>query len=129
MLNDLKIRNGHMTPDFDSKIFEYDVRVSDVLSLIMDYDTNVGNTVTIYGNENLGNGKSNVFVECFDGSNVTTYTLKVINDQTKNVSNMIDTKELVEVDKPNIITDNITPIMGFVTVLTIILLYSIIFRK
>lgn len=130
MLNDLKIKNGHMVPSFDSKVFEYNVEVSDVLSLIMDYDTDINNTVTIYGNENIGLGHSKVIIECSDSNTVTTYTLNVNNSSSKSVSNIDNAYELIEVNTiGSKIKDNITPIIGIVTILTLILLFKIIFRK
>ena len=99
MLNNLKILNGSITPVFDSSIKDYEVEVSDtVISLVMEYDTDENNSITIYGNHNLSIGENHVLVEVYDGTNVNTYTLTVY----KGISSTINeqsTYEKIEVSE------------------------------
>ena len=129
MLNDLRILNGSITPVFDSSIKDYEVEVSDtVISLVMEYDTDDSNHVTIYGNDNLSTGENHILIEVYDGNIVNTYTLTVY----KGLSNTINeqnTFEKIEVSER--VYDN-SIIHGCIiigTIIIIFMLYKIIFRK
>ena len=130
MLEKLVIRNGSMTPAFNSEILEYNVEVNDAISLIMDYEISENATITVYGNDNLSGGENHVLVEIYDGSKVTTYTLNVNNNMTEAASAFNDTYEKVEVNPIKDFTyDAITPFISCICFLTIILLYIVLFRK
>ena len=129
MLNNLKILNGSITPVFDSSIKDYDVEVSDtVISLVMEYDTDENNSITIYGNDNLSIGENHVLIEVYDGTNVNTYTLTVY----KGISSTINeqsTYEKIEVSEKVYDNSVIQYCIIFGTIIVIFMLYKIIFRK
>ena len=128
MLNDLKILNGSLFPTFSPNVYDYDVEVEDAISLIMEY--NCDYPVTIYGNENLGEGESHVLLEIFDGTKVNTYTLVVNNKSTEEVANFINTSTKVEVNvHSEVFNDIITPLISVVCFMTIVILFCLIFHK
>jgi len=128
MLNNLEILNGSITPVFDSNIKDYEVEVSDTtISLVMQYDTDENNKITIYGNDNLLNGENHVLIEVYDGNNVNTYTLTVYKG-LKDVSTKINENVKIEVVGKEYNNTVIQCSIIIFTIIVIILLYRLIFK-
>ena len=128
MLNNLEILNGSITPVFDSNIKDYEVEVSDTtISLVMQYDTDENNKITIYGNDNLLNGENHVLIEVYDGNKVNTYTLTVYKG-LKDVSTKINENVKIEVVGKEYNNTVIQYSIIIFTIIIIILLYRLIFK-
>ena len=128
MLNNLEILNGSITPVFDSSIKDYEVEVSDTtISLVMQYDTDENNKITIYGNDNLLNGENHVLIEVYDGNKVNTYTLTVYKG-LKDVSTKINENVKIEVVGKEYNNTVIQYSIIIFTIIIIILLYRLIFK-
>ena len=128
MLNNLEILNGSITPVFDSSIKDYEVEVSDTtISLVMQYDTDEDNQITIYGNDNLLNGENHVLIEVYDGNKVNTYTLTVYKG-LKDVSTKINENVKIEVVGKEYNNTVIQYSIIIFTIIIIILLYRLIFK-
>ena len=131
MLNSLEVVNGSISPTFRKDVFEYDVNISDeVLSLVLDYEAPLGATVTIYGNDYLTDGENHVIIEVYEDE-LVTYMLNVMKESSKEVFSDLNTYAKVEVgaDDNSHFNNLITPSIAIVCFLTIVTLFSIIFKK
>lgn len=130
MLNNLKVVNGSITPEFNSEIFEYDVEVEDtVISLVLDYEVDKDATVTVYGNNFLTKGENHVLIEVFKDK-LYTYTLVVNKEETKEIIGEVSNGEKIEVSlKNDILSDLLLPGIIGICFLTIVALFCVIFRK
>lgn len=127
MLNNLKITNGTLNREFDPNIFEYEVSISDsTIFLMLEYETCETCDITIYGNEYITSGESNVLIEIFD-KELVTYTLKVNKASSIPVMNYEDLAKL-EVPVRDM-RSIMGPIIGVIAFILIIILYCIIFHK
>ncbi len=128
MLNNLEILNGSIQPVFESSIYNYEVQVADTaFSLVMEYDTDKENKVTIYGNDNLRSGENHVLIEVYDGVSVKTYTL-IVYKGTKDVLTKEKTYEKIEVTGKTYDNSAIRISIVIGTIIIILLLYKLIFR-
>lgn len=130
MLNNLEVVNGSISPEFKSDIFEYQVEVeNDVLALVLDYDAPKNATITVYGNDYLTDGENHVIIEVYENE-LVTYTLTVYKEESQTVAGIENTYEKVEISaNDSWAKDLITPGIGIVCFMTIIMLFCIIFRK
>ena len=88
MLNNLEIKNGSISPEFDSNITNYEVHVSDAaICLVMEFETDEENEIVVYGNDFLLEGENHVLIDVFDGKNVQTYNLTVYKGTESVISN------------------------------------------
>ena len=128
MLNNLEILNGSITPVFDSSIKDYEVEVSDTtISLVMQYDTDEDNQITIYGNDNLLNGENHVLIEVYDGNKVNTYTLTVYKG-LKNTIEEYNNNFKIEVVGKKYDNTIIQYSIVITTIVIIFILYRLIFK-
>ena len=120
MLKNLEILNGNIT--------NYEVEVNDtVISLVMQYETDENNEVSIYGNDNLLSGENHVLIEVYDGNEVKTYTLTVYKG-IENTSNTLNENIRIEVTGKKYNNSIIQFSIIVVTIIIIIGLYRLIFK-
>ena len=128
MLNNLEILNGSITPVFNSILKNYEVHVDDtVISLVMQYDTDNSNKVTIYGNDNLLNGENHVLIEVYDGNKLDTYTLTVYKG-LESVSEEYNENIRIEVTGKEYDNTMIQYSIIIVTIIVLLLIYKLFFR-
>ena len=128
MLTNLVVKNGSMTPPFNSSINTYEVMVDDTaISLVLDYEVDNNNEVTVYGNSNLTSGENNILIEVYDGMKVNTYTLKVFKGLKETITVNEENKEF-EIIKPTYDNSMIQILIIIIMITIIFLLYRLIFN-
>lgn len=130
MLNSLEVVNGSISPEFKPDVFEYTVNVSDeVLALVLNCKAEEGATITVYGNDYLTAGENHVIVEVYKDE-LFTYTLTVYKTESDEVMNIYNEAQALEVKQNDPWYQNfIIPIISISCFITIITLFSIIFKK
>lgn len=127
MLNNLKILNGSITPNFESSIYNYEVVVNDtVFSLLFEYDVPENAAVTIYGNDNLKGGENHVLLEFYDGNQVKEYIFKVLKKEISQTFKEIEPNIKVNEYNKNQTFIGIT--IFLTCIIIIIFLYYLIFK-
>ena len=130
MLNSLEVVNGSISPEFKPDVFEYTVNVSDeVLALVLNCKADEGATITVYGNDYLTEGENHVIIEVYKDE-LITYTLTVYKSEETEVVDMYTNAQVLEVSQDSPwYEDYIIPIISICCFITIITLFSIIFKK
>lgn len=85
-LKELNVKNGEMSPKFDSDKLEYDVKVSGKVDKleIEAIPFEISTKVDILGNSNLKEGENSVLIKLTDKNNFTqVYTLNVTKESSK----------------------------------------------
>ena len=122
------VKNGSMTPPFNSSINTYEVMVDDTaISLVLDYEVDNNNEVTVYGNSNLTSGENNILIEVYDGIKVNTYTLKVFKG-LKETTIVNDEPQEFEIIKPTYDNSMIQILIIIIMIVIIFLFYRLIFN-
>ena len=129
MLNSLEVVNGSISPEFKPDVFEYTVNVSDeVLALVLNCKAEEDATITVYGNDYLTEGENHVIVEVYKDE-LFTYTLAVYKAESDEVMNIYNDAQALEVKHNEPWYQNfIIPIISIGCFITIITLFSIIFK-
>ena len=130
MLEDLKILNGSISPDFKSNVYEYEVVVDNTtFSLLINYQISNDKTIVIYGNDNLTEGQNHVLIEICDGKTVETYTLNVFKEETKSAASYEEFDSIEVPIENTLLKDITTPGIFGIGFLIIIILFCIIFKR
>lgn len=101
MLLNLEILNGNLSPYFDIFVDTYTIRIDkSVNNLELNYEVEEGFNVEVINNENLKEGENLVYIEVFNETSKSTYTLEVYKEEAKEVINYDDAIKAIEVQKP-----------------------------
>lgn len=129
MINDLQILNGNLELKFNPYTYEYTVKVdSDIESLEFSYNLEPDCYINIRNNT-LDNKENTVYVDIYNIDNTITYTFLVTKDTENSVSGIDDYKKSLEIVNNESINILYVQCLGIGLVLTIIILFSIIFRR
>ena len=127
MLNDLKIINGVLSPEFDIYNNIYSVNIDEnVDKLVIEYDVDSDYIVNIIDNESLVPGNNEVYLQVIKDNEINTYTLLVYKEETDTVVNYDYLLEPLEVKKelPSYVAPLIIGCCSFVILLVFILLFK-----
>lgn len=127
MLNDLKIINGVLSPEFDIYNNIYSVNIDeDVDKLVIEYDVDSDYIVNIIDNESLVPGNNEVYLQVIKDNEINTYTLLVYKEETDTVVNYDYLLEPLEVKEelPSYVAPLIIGCCSFVILLVFILLFK-----
>ena len=127
MLNDLKIINGVLSPEFDIYNNIYSVNIDeDVDKLVIEYDVDSDYMVNIIDNESLVPGNNEVYLQVIKDNEINTYTLLVYKEETDTVVNYDYLLEPLEVKEelPSYVAPLIIGCCFFVILLVFILLFK-----
>ncbi len=128
MLEDLRILNGTMTPEFDIYNNIYSVDVDEkVTSLVIEYDIEDGYTVNIIDNNDFTAGNNTVYLQIIKDKVIDTYTLLVYKENAKEVINYELYKEPLEVEEK--LPEYVLPTIIGSCIFIIIIFFIIIFKK
>lgn len=128
MLEDLRILNGTMTPEFDIYNNIYSVDVDEkVTSLVIEYDIEDDYTVNIIDNNNFTSGENTVYIQIIKDKVIETYTLLVFKENAKEVINYDLYIEPLEVEKK--LPEYVLPTIIGSCIFIIIIFFIIIFKK
>ena len=128
MLEDLRILNGTMTPEFDIYNNIYSVDVDEkVTSLVIEYDIEDDYTVDIIDNNNFTSGENTVYIQIIKDKVIETYTLLVYKENAKEVINYELYKEPLEVEEK--LPEYVLPSIIGSCIFIIIIFFIIIFKK
>ena len=128
MLEDLRILNGTMTPEFDIYNNIYSVDVDEkVTSLVIEYDIEDGYTVNIIDNNDFTAGNNTVYLQIIKDKVIDTYTLLVYKENAKEVINYDLYTEPLEVEKK--LPEYVLPTLIGSCIFIIIIFFIIIFKK
>ena len=128
MLEDLRILNGTMTPEFDIYNNIYSVDVDEkVTSLVIEYDIEDGYTVNIIDNNDFTAGNNTVYLQIIKDKVIDTYTLLVYKENAKEVINYELYKEPLEVEEK--LPEYVLPSIIGSCIFIIIIFFIIIFKK
>lgn len=128
MLEDLRILNGTMTPEFDIYNNIYSVDVDEkVTSLVIEYDIEDDYTVNIIDNNNFTSGENTVYIQIIKDKVIETYTLLVYKENAKEVINYELYKEPLEVEEK--LPEYVLPSIIGSCIFIIIIFFIIIFKK
>lgn len=124
MLKDLEVTPGVLVPEFNEKVFEYEVDVDESTSFLdINYESDY--PVTIYGNSDFTPGDNHVLIEVFN-EKVYTYTIKVNKEKTENVFKTVQKVE----DKVNPVwQDVLAPGIAVICFVSIVIIFCIIFKR
>ena len=129
MINDLQILNGNLELKFNPYTYEYTVKVdSDIESLEFSYNLEPDCYINIRNNT-LDNKENIVYVDVYNVDNTITYTFLVTKDEENSVSGIDNYKKSLEIVNNESINILYVQCLGIGLVLTIIILFSIIFRR
>lgn len=130
MLIDLKILNGDLELKFNKYTYEYTVVVkNDITSLDIDYTLEDGAYLNIRNNI-IDEDENIVYIDAYDEEKTITYTLYVYKEDIKTVNgieNYIESLEVANTQKE--VSTYEVQILCVSMFLTIIILFSIIFRR
>lgn len=127
MLNDLKIINGVLSPEFDIYNNIYSVNIDEnVDKLVIEYDVDSDYIVNIIDNESLAPGNNEVYLQVIKDNEINTYTLLVYKEETDTVVNYDYLLEPLEVKEelPSYVAPLIIGCCSFVILLVFILLFK-----
>ena len=127
MLNDLKIINGVLSPEFDIYNNIYSVNIDEnVDKLVIEYDVDSDYIVNIIDNESLISGNNEVYLQVIKDNEINTYTLLVYKEETDTVVNYDYLLEPLEVKEelPSYVAPLIIGCCFFVILLVFILLFK-----
>ena len=127
MLNDLKIINGVLSPEFDIYNNIYSVNIDEnVDKLVIEYDVDSDYIVNIIDNESLVSGNNEVYLQVIKDNEINTYTLLVYKEETDTVVNYDYLLEPLEVKEelPSYVAPLIIGCCSFVILLVFILLFK-----
>ena len=127
MLNDLKIINGVLSPEFDIYNNIYSVNIDEnVDKLVIEYDVDSDYIVNIIDNESLVSGNNEVYLQVIKDNEINTYTLLVYKEETDTVVNYDYLLEPLEVKEelPSYVAPLIIGCCFFVILLVFILLFK-----
>lgn len=127
MLNDLKIINGVLSPEFDIYNNIYSVNIDEnVDKLVIEYDVDSDYIVNIIDNESLAPGNNEVYLQVIKDNEINTYTLLVYKEETDTVVNYDYLLEPLEVKEelPSYVAPLIIGCCFFVILLVFILLFK-----
>lgn len=127
MLNDLKIINGVLSPEFDIYNNIYSVNIDEnVDKLVIEYDVDSDYIVNIIDNESLVPGNNEVYLQVIKDNEINTYTLLVYKEETDTVVNYDYLLEPLEVKEelPSYVAPLIIGCCFFVILLVFILLFK-----
>ncbi len=127
MLNDLKIINGVLSPEFDIYNNIYSVNIDEnVDKLVIEYDVDSDYIVNIIDNESLVPGNNEVYLQVIKDNEINTYTLLVYKEETDTVVNYDYLLEPLEVKEelPSYVAPLIIGCCSFVILLVFILLFK-----
>ena len=127
MLNDLKIINGVLSPEFDIYNNIYSVNIDEnVDKLVIEYDVDNDYIVNIIDNESLVPGNNEVYLQVIKDNEINTYTLLVYKEETDTVVNYDYLLEPLEVKEelPSYVAPLIIGCCSFVILLVFILLFK-----
>ena len=129
MINDLQILNGNLELKFNPYTYEYTVKVdSNIESLEFSYNLEPDCYINIRNNT-LDNKENMVYVDIYNIDNTITYTFLVTKEEENSVSGIDDYKKSLEIVNNESINILYVQCLGIGLVLTIIILFSIIFRR
>ena len=129
MINDLQILNGNLELKFNPYTYEYTVKVdSDIESLEFSYNLEPDCYINIRNNT-LDNKENMVYVDVYNIDKTITYTFLVTKEEENSVSGIDDYKKSLEIVNNESINILYVQCLGIGLVLTIIILFSIIFRR
>lgn len=127
MLEDLEVLNGEMSLQFDSLIDYYTVSIeSEVSSLNLNYKLSDNATLNVRNNENLQEGINYVYLDVYEDSKVSTYTLEVYKEVLKKTLEIVDDTSKVEVKSVPVYTKYLLIFAGLIVIL---FTYKILFGK
>lgn len=127
MLNDLKIINGVLSPEFDIYNNIYSVNIDEnVDKLVIEYDVDSDYIVNIIDNESLVPGNNEVYLQVIKDNEINTYTLLVYKEETDTVVNYDYLLKPLEVKEelPSYVAPLIIGCCFFVILLVFILLFK-----
>lgn len=127
MLNDLKIINGVLSPEFDIYNNIYSVNIDENEDkLVIEYDVDSDYIVNIIDNESLAPGNNEVYLQVIKDNEINTYTLLVYKEETDTVVNYDYLLEPLEVKEelPSYVAPLIIGCCFFVILLVFILLFK-----
>ena len=127
MLNDLKIINGVLSPEFDIYNNIYSVNIDENEDkLVIEYDVDSDYIVNIIDNESLVPGNNEVYLQVIKDNEINTYTLLVYKEETDTVVNYDYLLEPLEVKEelPSYVAPLIIGCCFFVILLVFILLFK-----
>ena len=129
MINDLQILNGNLELKFNPYTYEYTVKVdSNIESLEFSYNLEPDCYINIRNNT-LDNKENMVYVDVYNIDKTITYTFLVTKEEENSVSGIDDYKKSLEIVNNESINILYVQCLGIGLVLTIIILFSIIFRR
>lgn len=129
MLEDLEVINGVLELKFDKYNYEYTVEVKDnIKSLEFTYKLLENSYINIRNNEL--NGKENiVYIDVFNSSEFETYTFYVYKENTSTTSGIDEYKASLQINEKQEIDYYKVEILSVGIFLTIVILFSVIFRR
>lgn len=129
MLNDLKIKNGNLELKFDKYTYEYTVIVeNNVNSLEFDYELEKDSYINIRNNI-LNNEESIVYIDVYNLDSEYTYTFYVYKENINEVSSLDSYVQSLEVSNIEEVVLYKVQILTVSLFLTIIIIFSIIFKR
>ncbi len=128
MLKDLTILNGEMDLKFNSLNTIYTITLNDFEeSLEFDYVIDSENNLSIIGND-IKEGENEVVLTVYNDNEMMSYYLSVYKEPSINVNTNLNNESALEVSKNNI-SEYAVPIISSVCFLTIIIFFSLLFKK
>lgn len=129
MLKDLKILNGTLDLGFNEYIYEYTLTVKEnINNLEFSYVLDDGCYINVRGNV-LNNKNNTVYLDVYNDQNTQTYILYVYKESSETVSGIDNFVSSLELSKPEEISLYKVQLLSVSMFLTIVILFSIIFRK
>lgn len=129
MLKDLQIINGDMSLKFDSLNTIYTIHLTDDSRVLkFQYEINEKDSISVVGND-LKEGVNEVVLTVYNDEEMMSYYLYVYKDKILQASVSNDNATPLNVDLNNKVSDYALPVISSVCFITILLFFTLLFRK
>ncbi len=129
MLKDLKIINGDMSLKFDSLNTIYTIDLTDDSSVLkFQHEIDEKDNISIVGND-LKDGMNEVVLTVYNDKEMMSYYLYVYKEEILQASNNVETQIALNIKQNDKISDYALPSISVICFLTILLLFTLLFKK